>query len=71
MKRISGATVSIFRVALLDHKVLNDDGEQNGDRRKPNKKQKCKLFVAEGLSPAFDKVQAGIGARGDGLLFLR
>lgn len=69
--KISWAIMLIFQAALLDHKVLNDDGEQNGNCREPNKKQKCELFVTECLSSVLDKVQAGVWARGDWLLFLR
>lgn len=56
---------------LLDHKVLNDNGKQNGNRGEDDKEQECKLFVAEGLPLAFQELRSRLRRRRKQLLLLR
>lgn len=56
---------------LLDHKVLDDDSKQNGNRCKDYEEEKRKLLVAQRLPLAFQEFGSRVRRRRKQLLLLR
>lgn len=69
--KLSDEVPLLVATDLLDHKVLNDNSKQNGNRCEDYKEQKRKLFIAEGLPLAFQELRSRVRTRRKQLLLLR
>lgn len=69
--KLSDEVPLLVATDLLDHKVLNDNSKQNGNRCEDYKEQKRKLFVAESLPLAFQELRSRVRTRRKQLLLLR